>query len=217
MPQFIFGGGSPGWSSTLYLYNSGDSAAIFPLHYFNSTGNTMAGPGTSGAASELQSITIQPKGLAVVEAPNSGQQADGWAAIELPANVQASGVFRLSVAGAPDQEAVVPLSGNTSKDVLLVFDDRDDERTGVAVVNPTTTDVTVTLTARDEQGQTIGTRTLNLPARSKSTFFLNESAGLSAMKGKRGTVQFTVSSGAVSVIGLRARGLAFTSVPTIER
>jgi hypothetical protein len=63
----------------------------------------------------------------------------------------------------------------------------------------------------------LGTKTINLDGRSKVTLFLSDADELTGMRRKKGTVEFTVPTGAVAVVGLRARGLAFTSIPTVER
>jgi hypothetical protein len=47
----------------------------------------------------------------------------------------------------------VPLSNNTSKRVLISFDDRENMRTGVAVTNPTESEINVTITARTNNGE----------------------------------------------------------------
>jgi hypothetical protein len=222
LPQFIFGGASPGWYSAVVLCNPGDTQAFFPVHFFNNNGQPVAVPGPNGIT-DTQNVLVLPKGMAIIEAPADGPITEGWVALELPPGMYANGVYRLSVAGQPDQEAVVPLSGNTSQDVFMAFDDREypTTRTGVAITNPSATATVVTITARDEQGtsqgKVLGTKTINLDGRSKVTLFLSDADELTGMRRKKGTVEFTVPTGAVAVVGLRARGLAFTSIPTVER
>jgi hypothetical protein len=52
---------------------------------------------------------------------------------------------------------------------------------------------------------------------SKQAFTLRGRAGLAAMTGKRGSVEFAASGGAVSVLGIRFSDAAFTSIPPVER
>jgi len=136
--------------------------------------------------------------------------------VALPAGVEGYGVFRLSIAGVGDQEAVVPLSGALSTSCLLVWDDTGPS-TAVAVVNPSATATTVTITVRDSAGVTLGTSTVQLAARSKTALYLRDRAGLGGMVGRRGSAEFTVTAGNVSVLGLRFNGIAFTSIPTADR
>jgi hypothetical protein len=210
LPQLAFGGG---WYSAMYFFNSGQSAASFPVRFYSSDGQ----PVMVGGA-DNRTVALAPGGTAIVEAPNTGNLTEGWVAAEMPADVHGHGVFRQSVSGRADQEAVVPMSGSTSRSAVLVFDDTGGLRTAVAVANPTTSDLAVTIVARDENGQAIGSpASLNLRARSKSAFVLAERPELSGITGRRGSVEFSVTSGAVAVLGLRFGASAFTSIPAIER
>jgi hypothetical protein len=154
LPQFIFGGMSTEWYSAIYLVNSGPDLVIVPMRFFYNNGQPMPVPIGTAFPATNPAVAVPPHGLAVIELRNPGSiTSEGWALIDLPPDVFASGVFRLSVQGQPDQEAVVPLSNNTSKRVLISFDDSENMRTGVAVTNPTEGDINVTITARDEQGE----------------------------------------------------------------
>lgn len=63
----------------------------------------------------------------------------------------------------------------------------------------------------------MGGSTLTLAGGSKQAFTLRGRAGLAAMTGKRGSVEFAASGGAVSVLGIRFSDAAFTSIPPVER
>jgi hypothetical protein len=89
--------------------------------------------------------------------------------------------------------------------------------TGVAVVNPSSTATTVAVTVRDGSGQVIGTASIPLGAGAKTALVLNRLGGLGAMAGTRGSASFSVASGNVALLGLRFNGLAFTSIPALEK
>jgi len=160
-------------------------------------------------------ITLAPHGTAIIEAPNAGALSQGWASMSLPSGVIGYGVFRQSVPGLGDQEAVTPLSGAASTSSTLIWDDTG-FITAAAIVNPSSTSTTVTITVRDTGGSVIGTYPLVLAANNKTAKTLRDLPGLSGMIGKRGSAEFTVSSGAVAVLGLRFGGNAFTSIPTTD-
>lgn len=211
LSQFVFGGGSPGFYTAIYLHNPGTSSASVTVSFFNNDGTPLNVPALGGATT---TANVAAGGVALIEAPNTGALQQGWARIDLPSGVLGYGVFRQSVNGRADQEAVVPLAGSASARSTLIFDDAG-LTTAVALANPTDSPVTVTITAKSSSGAALGSSTVNLPARGKTAFNLR--ANIPAVAGQRGSADFTVSSGAVSVLGLRFGGEAFTSIPATER
>jgi hypothetical protein len=113
---------------------------------------------------------------------------------------------------------VVPLSGVSATTSTLLFDDVN-LVTSFAVVNLGTAPATVTIVARDNQGNTIGTSSIALGAGQKTANQLRDVPGLSGVAGKRGSADFTIDSGNLAVLGLRfgTDGAAFTSIPTADR
>ena len=121
-------------------------------------------PLTVSAFGSSVTSNLAAQGTALIEIPNVGPLLQGYVSAGLPPGVTGYGVFRQSVPGVNDQEAVVPLSGITATTSTLLFDDTK-YVTGVAVVNLGSVATTVTAIARDSQGNTIGTGSLSLPAR----------------------------------------------------
>jgi hypothetical protein len=116
----------------------------------------------------------------------------------------------------PDQEAVVPFSSANATTTTLVFDETDFV-TAVGILNPSSSDATITMTARGPDGAVLGTSTLPLAAKNKTAIALQVRPELTAIIGQRGSVDFTVTTGAVSVLGLRFKNPAFTSIPPVDR
>jgi hypothetical protein len=85
--------------------------------------------------------------------------------------------------------------------------------TSTAFVNPGNQPITIAITVRDPSGSQIGSGQVVLPARSKQAAVLNTLPGLAAAAGQRGLAHFSVTSGTISVLGLRFGGEAFTSIP----
>jgi hypothetical protein len=158
-------------------------------------------------------VNLAAYGTAIIEAPNAGSLLEGYAGFTLPSGVYGYGVFRQSVAGRPDQEAVVPFSAAGATSNTLTWDETN-FITAVAIVNPSSTAATVAVTLWDENGNIIGTSSIPLPPASKTETTLRTLPGLSGMVGQRGFAQFAVSAGNVAVLGLRFNGFAFTSIPT---
>src|SRR5260370_23738391 len=118
-----------------------------------------------------------PRGTAIIEIPNSGPLQQGYVAAALPAGVTGYGVFRQSVPGVNDQEAVVPLSGTTATTSTLLFDDTK-YVTGVAVVNLTSVSTTILVFVRDAQRNTIGTSNIAVGPHAKTAVVLRDIPGL---------------------------------------
>jgi P pilus assembly chaperone PapD len=207
LPQFAFGGG---WYSALYFTNLSGTAVSFPVSFVSDAGTPLAVPALAGSTTQ---VNLAADGAAIIEAPNQGSLLEGYAGFTLPSGVYGYGVFRQSVAGRADQEAVVPLSAANATSSALTWDETNFV-TAVAVVNPSATATTVAVTLWDENGHVIGTSSIPLPPNSKTETTLRTLPGLSGMVGQRGSAQFAVSSGNVAVLGLRFNGSAFTSIPT---
>jgi hypothetical protein len=205
LPQLAFGGG---WYTALYFTNSNSNTVTFTVTFTADNGTPLAVPGVGTS----QVVTLGPQGTTIIQALNQGTLQQGYVSVALPAGVSAYGVFRQSVPGSPDQEAVVNFRSATSTAESLIFDDTG-LATSVAIVNPSTVAATVTITAWGPTGNMIGTSTMALPAGNKVENVLSNFPGLSALVGQRGAALFTVTQGNVSVLGVRFNGTAFTSTP----
>jgi hypothetical protein len=210
LSQFAFGGG---WYSALYFTNSSAASVSFTVNFTADNGTPLIVPAIGGSST---TVSLAPHATAILEAPNVGSLNQGYATASLPAGVTGYGVFRQSLTGFPDQEAVVPLASSTSTSSTLSWDDTA-TLTGVAIANPSPVPATVSLTVWNSSGAVIGTSSIALPAGSKTEAFLRNIAGLSGVAGNRGSAQFTVTSGSVAVLGLRFDGTAFTSIPTAQQ
>jgi hypothetical protein len=207
LPQLAFGGG---WYSALYFTNTTASSVSFPVNFVSDTGTPLVVP---SVGADIANLNIAAHGTYIIQALNSGNLVEGYATFTLPAGVTGYGVFRHSVTGLPDQEAVVPFSDAQAVSSMLTWDEAN-LTTAVAIVNPSSTANTVAVTLWDQNGATVGTSSVPLPPGNKTAVLLRNLTGLSGMVGERGSAQFSVSTGAVAVLGLRANGSALTSIPT---
>ena len=210
LPDFVFGGG---FYSAIYFANTGNTAVAFPVHFIGDDGNPLTIPAIGGATATIQ---LAPQGTAMVEAPNVGALVQGYASAFLPSGVVSYGIFRKSAPGVTDQEVIVPLSSAASSRRTLIFDDTN-YVTSVAIVNPSAVQNIVTVTVRDDEGNLIGSPTILLGANSKTAVVLRDLPGLGGIAGKRGIADFSVVAGNVAVLGLRFNGVAFSSIPTVNR
>jgi hypothetical protein len=210
LPQLAFGGG---WYTAVYFANISNQATSVSVKFVGDDGTALNVPGIGTSTT----VNLAAQGSAILEALDTGAAViQGSVVVALPSNVSAYGVFRQSVPGRDDQEAVVPLSKLTDTNNTLIWDDTS-HTTAVAIVNPSATPVTVNINVWNADGSSLGTATIPLAAGAKTATVLRDLPGLSGMAGKMGQADFTVSSGNVAVLGLRFGGSAFTSIPTTEQ
>jgi hypothetical protein len=208
LPQLAFGGG---WYTALYFTNTTNTPVSFPVNLIDGNGNPLSAAAIGGASTM---VNLPARGTSSIQFPNAGPLVQGYVSLTLPSGVTGYGVFRQSVPGTPDQEAVVPLSGVTHTTSTLLFDDTNNIVTGVAVVNLGSA-TAVNATAYDSNGNVLGTSTIPLAPHGKTAAALQSL--IPATAGVLGSVDFTVTTGNVAALGLRFNGAAFTSIPTSDR
>jgi hypothetical protein len=210
LPQLAFGGG---WYTAVYFANISRAPVSFTVNFIGNDGNPLIVPVLGGSS---VSVNLAARGTALIEIPNAGSLVQGYVSAALPAGATGYGVFRQSVPGVADQEAVVPLLGTTATTSTLEFDDTK-YVTGVAVVNLASVSTTISVFVRDAQGNTIGTSSIALGPHAKTAVVLRDIPGLAGVSGSLGSVDFTASIGTLAALGLRFNGAAFTSIPTSDR
>jgi hypothetical protein len=111
----------------------------------------------------------------------------------------------------------MPLAGITGQHFTMVYDETK-YVTAIAILNPSGTANTVTITAYGEDGSVLGSPAqVALPAGSRQAFLLKSTASLAAAVGHYGSLDFQVTAGALGVLGIRANGSAFTSLLPIAQ
>lgn len=205
-PALIFGGG---WSSTLYFVNGTDAEVSFDVNFKKNDG-TAFDPNGSGAT---QKMTIASRGLGVVALGADGALTQGSASFDLPDGLTGFSLMKLTAQNQPDQELMVPISKTTDqKSVVAVFDDTVINSL-VAVSNPSGAAATISMTVRDDQGATVGSSDIKLAAGARAVFQLKDRVADAA--GKRGTLSFSTSDGAVSATVIRFGGSALIATEAL--
>jgi hypothetical protein len=161
-------------------------------------------------------VNLAAGATTAIELKSGGPLTQGWASVKLPATVKGFGVFRQDVTGRNPSEAVIPLAEDSKQSYVMVWDDTA-FTTVMAIANPGDTPVAVNLTVRLANGSQIGTGTVNLAPKEKSAFALRTQLNLPAMQGASGALDISVTSGKLSVLGLRFGPTAVTSMPPAER
>lgn len=102
---------SSGWYTAPYFTNLSGSPVSFPVGLFDGNGNPLSASAIGGAST---TVSLQPRGTALIAFPNAGALAQGYVSIALPSGVTGYGVFRQNVPGVPDQEAVQSILPTTA-------------------------------------------------------------------------------------------------------
>jgi hypothetical protein len=211
LPQMADGGG---WKTQIILVNLSNVRMPFVIDFWRSDGSSWPVSITGVGTGDRLSGGLDVGATAVFESAGLGELTQGWAELTYDTGVGrigGLGVFRQTVPGRPDFEAVVPLSSLFDHVIVLPYDNTAGFNTGVAAVNGSRSGfATVTANFRDENGATYATDTITLPASGHTAFALP--ARFPATQGRRGTVLFRSNTEFFSVLGLRFHpGGAFTS------
>ena len=219
MAHIVSGGG---WRTVFYLANylantSGKPATI-TLKFFDDAGNPLPLPLTFLQTGEtLTAATVTrtlPIGatLAIQAQGLDAQVALGSAQLTSDFGVNAFALFRYDPSG---QEATVPFETRNAGAYVLAFDNTAPLATGVAIANLSNQAANVGMTLRDDMGNTLHAATIPVPANGHYAFVLGSVYPLAG--GRRGTVEFSSTGAQISVLGIRANGNAFTSIPVLTR
>lgn len=211
-----------GWDTSLTLVNLGTTPSEARLNFFANDGSTPELPFTfpqqPGSGAILGSTFDQTLGAnATLLLDTSGpasQAAVGSSELLTTGNVDGFAIFTYTPSG---QAAVVPLETRKANSYLLAFDNTGQLVTGVAIANLAANAANVHVLIRNDSGQQIGTGSIELAAQGHASFLLTDpQQGFPVTANQRGTVEFdTPQGGQISVLGLRANGLALTSLPML--
>ncbi len=126
--------------------------------------------------------------------------------------------FGLRGEGGASQAGVLPPDLTTNAVLFVDSEGKLSKNLGVALVNPNSSNVNVTLTLRKGDGTQLATTTVNVPSHQQTSKFVTElfSASASIPSDIVGTLAITSAGSGnlpVSVIGLRFRGANFSTLP----
>lgn len=216
LAQFVDGGL---WSTEVTTVNLEDVSWNFQVYFLADDGKDLSVPIAGVGPVIGLDITLNPGGTFTFRTEGTAATlTQGWAIMDRgQASIGGMGVFRLSVPGRPDFEAVVPFASQVERIGVLVFNNRSGFSTGVAVANSAPWAVQSQVTILDDKGALIERKVIDLEAfthfaKSLPDWFPS-TAGIS------GTITFATAdeADAVSVLGLRFNPTGpFTSVHTLS-
>jgi hypothetical protein len=216
--QLASGGG---WDTTLTLVNTGVTLGEALLNFFGNDGSPLqlpltfpqAAPPAGRLVTSALDRTLNPNSLLVIDSqqPGNPNSQVGSAQSLANGNISSFAIFKYAPTG---QEAVVPLETRNAPSYVLAFDNTGRLGTGVAIANVATQAANIPVVIRDDTGAQLSTDTIKLAAQGHTSFMLTDNYAIT--KGKRGTIEFdTPPSGHISALGLRANGIALTTLPVL--
>jgi len=220
------------WTTTITLVNTGSTAALVRLNFFDNNGNPLLLPLTFPQLPFPQSTptagpllaatldrTLNPGAELVIltTGPSTQTTQVGWAQLLTNGAIGGFAVFSQAIGGG-DQEAAVPLETRNASTYILSFDNSNGADTGIALANLSAQALNAAITISDDTGALILSDIIALPAMGHTSIDMATRYG-SSTAGRRGTLQFTTPSpGQISVLGLRFTPTgAFTTIPPLAK
>jgi hypothetical protein len=160
-PQAADGGG---YRTSFILINPGDTATTAKLEFSADDGSALSLP-IGGTLKSSVDVPIPAKGTArlITDGTSSGIKV-GWVRVTAPTKVGGSSIFQTSDSkGKITSEAGVAASPLATH-LTTYVESLGFTQSGLALSNPGTADVTVTLNLRDTDGAVVATTSLKLPA-----------------------------------------------------
>jgi len=212
LPQIATGGG---WKTTFTTVNLASAPVQLRGLFYNDAGAPLPIPirpisGAAGSEYVVSSMdTTIPVGASTVGVTEDpGTVKVGWGELLASGSIGGFAIFR-----ANGQEAVVPAENRKSEKYVLWYDNTPGFVTSMAVSNASGVPAEIEAVVRGEDGVTKDTRKIKLPAQGHAAFELVKQ--LTATANSRGSVEFRSPGGMVSMLGLRFRGNAITTIPVL--
>ncbi len=181
LPQFVFGGA---WYTALYFANTTNSPVSVTVNFIGDDGSPLSVPLVGVGTVSSQTINLNASSTVMLEALNdTGSSAEGWVEASLPAGVVGYAVFRQVIAGRANQEAVVPLTTESSQTADLIYDDIA-FTTSVAFLNPGNQAATVTIFIYGSDGSPLWIRSSGTGSAIKAGDGLEGSGGFGGNRRK---------------------------------
>ena len=209
-PQIVDGGG---WKTSFTFVNISDKPISFSLFFVDDTGKglPLSFTGVSGTGTGINFTNLPIMGSVTLESTGTASTtSQGWAGINVPdstTRVAGTAIFKRSMPGLPDTEAVVPLSSIFDFRQAMPFDNTGGYLQGVELPNPSSGKaITVTFNFRATSGVSFFQDTLTPQPGNHTSFLVSQRWSQTA--NRRGTIEITTpeltsTSLSVCVIGLR--------------
>ncbi len=168
------------WRTTFTYVNSTQNLITCDTNFYSDTGGPLPLSFSGIRLSTLRyNLLVGGTIHAQTDADPNGSVQTGWARALCTGPVKASALFRSFRGSVAEAEGSV-LASTAPATRFVTY---SDQITGVAVANPLDTRSTLTFTARNLQGQSLGTKILTLQGSNHGSFNVGPFMNLSAFQG----------------------------------
>jgi len=208
-----------GWTTVISLANASSAQIQVQVNLYADDGTPLNLAVTTTLAGNTQTFTAQQVSenlnpnttLEITTGGTTGSVTVGSAQVYSTGPVTGYAIFRQTVPSGSTSEGTVPLQTQGAYSLSLPYDDTSGFIMGVALANLSPTPQTVTVAIFDQNGDSLGTQSLSIPANGHTSFVLPTQFPVTG--GELGVLQFT-GNGGLSGLGLRFSPFGtFTSVP----
>jgi len=198
VPHITIGGP---WNTSIHILNPSSSPVSVAVDFWSDAGGPLVLPldVTSGGKSEaretasLRESLLPFASLAVLTTVDKPEQQTGWAGIVTSRQLTGYSVFHHKLPDGLHSQEAVPLGLGGRQSFFLLYDNREQVRSGVAVVNLASSPALVDLVAWDKDWNQVARQALTMPARGHASFLLPDQ--LPATDDRQGIVQFRAAGG----------------------
>ena len=217
LADLVVGGG---WEALMELVNTSSAAAHAHLNFFGDAGSplplavTSADLSLTGNAASINAVLPAGGSALIRGAATSGAALqDGSAQLLSDPGVTGFLILQFTATG---QEMFVPAEALSGSSALVPFDQTNGLVTGLSLSNGAAVAANVLVTLRNQDGVTLGSKTITLPPMGHQQFVLTDQFSTAA--GHFGTIEIDPPPGGqIGVIGARATPAGtITSVPVLS-
>lgn len=206
-----FQGGS--FQTTVVLVNSTDAPADAQLTFAGSGNTPFPMRFTDGTQTSVLEMEVPARGSVLFRSDGTGGLASGFGRLISSVPLAGTLLFQINSGNQPLTEVGVAPSPPASRFGIPVLKARGLYDTGIALVNPTSSPVTITITAKSSDGSTLASATFQLTPNEHMARFSGEMvAAVNGLGEFNGSFEFVASS-PVSAVALKQTGYLLTSFP----
>jgi hypothetical protein len=207
------------WKTTIILVNTGAVPAPFTLRFHGPNGGALQLPIGGVPMSEV-SGELPLNGSRFIETDGgAGTVAQGWAELVSQGAMGATAIFRQQFSDTLAPEGAVPAIPRSEalRPLVLPFDNTGGFQTGIALVNLSSAQASITATFYDESGAQFFSAQIVLPGGGHKTLNLATDYP-NNLPNRRGTAVFFAQGVELFGLGLRfSPSSTFTSLPTLRK
>jgi hypothetical protein len=218
LAQVAAGGG---WTTVISLNNTSASAVTASVVIHGDDGAALNLPVTmiqqgntqSGTASSFAGVINPNATLLITLEDQFAATLPGWIDVLSTGPVAGFAIFRSTDASGKVSEGTSPLQTQFPSRIVAPYDNTAGFATGVALANLSNTAITVNAVISDQNGASLGSQSISLPAAGHMAFYFPDRLAQTA--GRQGIVTFqNTAGGGLTAVGLRFSPFGtFTSVP----